>query len=86
MAYRKSGTRDPYMGRGTRDPPPESLCLGSGTQDPVPLFGTHDLGPSTWDPLPGTWDRICGNLDPIPLRAMRDSYLGTLTLMQLSFF
>ena len=66
-AYRKSATRNPYVGSGTRDPPSGERHLGPGTRDPGHVRGTQDLGPSNWDPLPGTWDPLCGNLDPLPL-------------------
>ena len=79
---------------GTWDPGPFTWVLSSGTQDPRaidktqnpgPYRGTRDLGPSTWgDTSPVTWNPICGNRDPIPLHGMRNPYLGTLTLMQLS--
>ena len=39
----RPGTRN--SSPGTRDP-----YVGHGIQDPGPLRGTQDLGPSTWDP------------------------------------
>ena len=42
----------------TWDPPPGTLHLEPGTQDPGPIGESQDLGPlqGTWDPSPGTWD------------------------------
>ena len=47
MAYPKSGTQDPRPIHGTRDPPSETLCLGSRTR------GLY-MGPETWNSSPGT--------------------------------
>ena len=45
---------------------------------------TRDWGLGTYTCPPGNRYPICGNRDPIPLRGMRDPYLGTFTLIQFS--
>ena len=74
---------------------PENWDPGSGTQDPGSIRGTRDQGLSTWDPGPAIHRQDPGprardlylrseNWDTRPLRAARDPYLVTLTLIQLS--
>ena len=90
------GTWDSGFGIHMWDQRTRTLHLGPFTWEPV--SGTHRRDPEpgtfTWDPAPVTlqlghfiWARhlICGNRDPIPLRGTQDPYLGTTTLIQLSF-
>ena len=79
LAYQKSRNRD--SGPSFWNASPETQDLGTKVE-----HGTQDvyLGPRVWDPPPGTGNPKFGNRDSIPLREMRDPYLGTFTLIQLS--
>ena len=94
-AYRKNGTRDPYVESGTQKPPPGTFTgdpelsthrrypgHGTFTCDSGP--GTLHLGPFTWDPGPYMWEpgpnTFTWNVEPI----LRNLYNNTALSLSLS--